>query len=145
MSAARVHEGMPRRWPLSLLLVTLGMGATVAFSWVVFGGTEAWRGPDPVLGRSWPAIYGSQALMAAVVGFGLSRHVRAWLWLVAMLIGGWLGELVALTLFGNLLANEIDPEVAYVFWWMGTGGPLQPVAAVLGGAIGLGLRGRGAG
>jgi hypothetical protein len=128
-----------------VLALTLVLGATVATSWLLFGGGAAFQGPHRVLARAWPAIYASQALLAALVGIRLSRHVAAWPAIVAIVISAWLGELVALTLFGSLLANEIDPEVAYVFWWMGTGGPLQPAAVVLGGAIGMGLRGRGAG
>ena len=135
---------MPRRLFI-VSLATLALGAPVGASWVVFGGTDAWRGPERVLERSWPAIYGSQALLAAIVGLRLSRYPARWLAIVAIVIGAWLGELLALTLFGSLLANEIDPEVAYIFWWMGTGGPLQPAAAVLGAAIGLGLRSRGVG
>lgn len=144
MTAARVLEGMPRRWPLVVLLTTLALGAITASSWIAFG-MDAWQGPGRVLERSWPAIYGSQALLAAIVGHRLSRHAVRWLAIIGIISCAWLGELLALTLFGNLLANEIDPQVAYVFWWMGTGGPVQPAAAVLGGAIGLGVRGRGVG
>jgi hypothetical protein len=139
MTAARVLEGMPRRWPLVLILATIALGATVAASWMAFG-IDAWQGPGRVLERSWPAIYGSQALLAALVGFRLARHVAGWPAIVAIVLGGWLGELLVLTLFGNLLANEIDPEVAYVFWWMGTGGPLQPIAAILGGLVARSVR-----
>lgn len=135
MTVARVLEGMPHRWPLLMLVATLALGATVAVSWIGFGGTDAWQGPDRVLERSWAGIYGSQALLAALIGHRLSPRIPSLLGLVAVVTGAWLGELVALTLFGNLLANEIDPTVAWVFWWMGTGGPVQPVAAVVGGLV----------
>jgi hypothetical protein len=127
-----------RAWPVALALLTLALGMTVAVSWMVFGGTAAFRGPDRVLAESWPAIYGSQALLAALVGLVLAR-TRGDLgrWELAMLIAGaWLGELAVLTLGGTLLANELDPNVAWFFWLMGTGGPIQPAAAVLGALIG---------
>ncbi|HEX6129708.1 MAG TPA: hypothetical protein VF071_11870 [Candidatus Limnocylindria bacterium] len=80
-------------------------------------------------------IYGSQALLAALVGVWVGRRAPGVSGMAALLLAAWLGELAALTLFGNLLANEIDPEVAWVFWWMGTCGPLQPLAALLGALV----------
>ena len=92
-----------------------------------------------MLERSWPWIYGSQALLAA--GFTCvfirtrSFHFRG-VHIVLLVLGAWTGELIALTAGGTLLANELDPEVAWIFWWMATGGPLQPLAAIAGGLLG---------
>lgn len=82
---------------------------------------------------SWPWIYGSQALMAAGIGALIGRNVSgAGRW-IAFVIAAWLAELVALTLGGTLLANELVPGAAWFYWWVGTGGPVQPAAAVAGG------------
>ena len=121
-------------------LLTLVLGATVAISWILIGGRTAFQGPDRVLRESWPAIYGLQAILAAMALYvfvrrqALAPSVRD---VVLLVVGAWLGELLALTAGGNLLANEIDPEIAWFFWLMGTGGPLQPAAAAIGGLIGL--------
>ena len=125
---------MRRRPVLQLVGLTLALGATVAVSWVMFGGRAAFQGPDRVLAAEWPLIYGSQALLAGLVGALMSRGVAtAGRWVV-LVISAWIGELIALTLGGNLLANELDPNVAWIFWWMGTGGPIQPIAAIIGGS-----------
>ena len=130
----------PRRTAISIAFLTFLLGLTVAVSWIAFGGGAAFRGPDRVLRDAWPWIYGSQALMALILTALLIRFRDPRASFVAMtllVIGAWLGELVALTLGGNLLANELDPPVAWVFWLMGTGGPVQLMAALAGGAIGL--------
>ena len=120
----------------TLVLLTLALGTTVAASWLVFGGRAAFGGPDRVLEQSWPAIYGSQALLAALYGLWVGRVEPSRVWMLTLVTGAWLGELLALTLGGNLLANELDPPVAWFYWWMATGGPLQPVAASAGGLLG---------
>ena len=123
----------------TLVLLTLALGTTVAASWLVFGGRAAFGGPDRVLEQSWPAIYGSQALLAALYGLWVGRVEPSRVWMLTLVTGAWLGELLALTLGGNLLANELDPPVAWFYWWMATGGPLQPVAASAGGLLGWSL------
>lgn len=120
----------------TLVMLTLALGATVAVSWLTFGGPSAFQGPDRVLGRSWPAIYGSQALLAALCGLILGRVEPSRAWILPLVVGAWFGELLALTLGGNLLANELDPPIAPFYWWMGTGGPLQPAAANAGALVG---------
>ena len=129
--------GLNWRTALSLLNLTLVLGSTVAASWLLFGGGAAFRGPDRVLSQSWPLIYGSQAVLAAGLTWIVIRReaVSRLADVMVLVTGAWIGELVALTLGGNLLANEIDPVNAWVFWWMGTGGPLQPIAALLGGLV----------
>jgi hypothetical protein len=133
-------SGSPRRTAISLLALTLLLGSTVGFSWLASGGARAFGAPDRVLADSWPLIYGSQAILAAGLSWAFlslresrARPVRVSL----VALGAWIGELIALTLGGNLLANELVPEVAWVFWWMGTGGPIQPVAAIAGGLAGV--------
>ncbi len=120
----------------TVALLTLALGTSVAVSWLVFGGRAAFGGPDRVLAQSWPAIYGSQAVLAALCGLWVARVEPSRVWMLTLVIGAWLGELLALTLGGNLLANELDPPVARFYWWMATGGPLQPVAASAGGLLG---------
>ena len=119
----------------TLVLLTLALGTTVAASWLVFGGRAAFGGPDRVLEQFWPAIYGSQALLAALCGLWVGRVEPSRVWMLTLVTGAWLGELLALTLGGHLLANELDPPVAWFYWWMATGGPLQPVAASAGGLL----------
>lgn len=121
------------------MVLTVALGATVAISWIAFSGGAAFQGPARVLGRSWPWIYGSQALLAASFTWSFIRtrsfRVRA-LHVVLLVLGAWTGELIALTAGGTLLANELDPDEAWIFWLMGTGGPLQPLAAIAGGLLG---------
>jgi len=125
--------------------LTVVLGLTVAVSWLNFGGRAAFGAPDRVLRESWPLIYGSQAMLAAIGLFIFASRetgVVALHDLAGFVIGAWLGELVALTLGGNLLANELDPDTAWVYWWMGTGGPIQPLAALAGGVWGVRLQRR---
>lgn len=60
--------------------------------------------------------------------------------MLTLVVGAWLGELLVLTLGGNLLANELDPPIAWFYWWMGTGGSLQPAAASAGALLGWMVR-----
>ena len=63
------------RWLSLTGALTLAMGASVASGWLVFG-IEAWHGPDRVLARSWPLIYGAEALATAVATVVLLRSRR---------------------------------------------------------------------
>jgi hypothetical protein len=139
-STARATVG---RTVVVLVQLTVVLGLTVAVSWLAFGGRAAFNGPDRVLRESWPLIYGSQAVLAAVGLYIFARHESGELGirrLAALVLGAWLGELLALTLGGNLLANELDPDIAWFYWLMGTGGPIQPVAAFAGGLLGIRFR-----
>jgi hypothetical protein len=127
---------MTARWIGVAVALTLVLGATVALSWGLFGGSAAFRGPISVLRGSWPLIYGAQALMAAAIGAVLVQRlprlpVRT---LMAIVGAAWLGEGLGLLVGGTALANELVPGVAGFYWLIGTGGPLQP-AATLGGAL----------
>jgi hypothetical protein len=125
---------------VAMALLTLVLGMTVAASWLLFGGRAAFGGPDRVLRESWPAIYGFQAALAAIAVFVFARRqalaIRAPR-LLLLVVGAWLGELLVLTVGGTLIANELDPEFAWFYWLIGTGGPLQPAAATIGGLLGL--------
>lgn len=50
---------------------------------------------------------------------------------------------LVLTAGGTLLANELHPEFAWFYWLIGTGGPIQPAAAAVGGSLGLRRRASG--
>lgn len=125
---------------VALALLTLVLGTTVALSWLIFGGRGAFLGPIRVLRESWPAIYGFQAALAAIALFLFARRQAATLRpsrLVLLVVGAWLGELLVLTAGGTLLANELDPEFAWFYWLIGTGAPIQPAAAAIGGLLGM--------
>jgi len=121
---------------------TLALGFTVAISWFLFGGATAFRGPLAVLGESWPLIYGAQAALAAVVGWLLVGAVRALTpgRLTAVIAAAWVGEWAVLFVAGTVLANELTPNVAWFFWLIATGGPIQPLAAIAGAAVESRLR-----
>jgi hypothetical protein len=123
-------------------LLTLGLGATVAVSWFLFGGRAAFLGPERALQDSWRLIYGAEAILAAAGTFWFARMVAP-LWprrLVAYVVAAWIGEWLVLLFGGTLFAGELVPEVSWYYWLIGTGGPVQPVAAAVGGL--LALRGR---
>lgn len=136
-SATRPTVG---RTVIALVQLTLVLGLTVAVSWLAFGGRAAFGSPDRALRDSWPLIYGSQAVLAAIGLLIFARRERGELGprrLAGLIVSAWLGELLVLTLGGNLIANEIDPDTAWFYWLMGTGGPLQPLAALAGGVMGM--------
>lgn len=125
----------PMRNALLVAGLTAALGATVAVSWLAFGGTAAFRGPIRALEDGWPLIYGSQAVFAAVVGVLVARPLVSAFGRrgAALAIGaGWVGEWFVLLVGGTLFANELVPGVAWFYWVIGTGGPLQPVAALAG-------------
>jgi hypothetical protein len=130
---------------VAVALLTLVLGMTVAASWLLFGGKAAFQGPDRVLRESWPAIYGFQSALAAISLFVFARRQARAIGarrLSLLVVGAWLGELLVLTAGGTLLANELDPEFAWFYWLIGTGGPIQPAAAAIGGFLGLHSRRR---
>lgn len=129
---------LPDRFWRTALILTLALGSTVAISWLIFSGTIAFRGPMRVLADRWLLIYGSQSILAALVGFTLAKTApRTSIRRVGFLIlVAWIGEVVVLTLGGSILANELAPTVAWFYWLIGTGGPMQPIAAIVGAVIG---------
>lgn len=89
-----------------------------------------------VLARDWPAIYGLVTVFAAGVGLGFGLAASSWpsRRLAAVIVGGWLGEYLVLA--SGLLADELNFLNAAYFWLLATAGPIQPIAAWLGAAVG---------
>jgi hypothetical protein len=129
------------RWS-NVIVMTLGMGLAVTVSWFAFGRGDSY-GLEPldVLTQRRLWIYGSQfvvigAFLYALTGTRLQAVSAVTLW--ASVTSAWLLEGVVLTVIGApLVANEMDPHVAWYFWLVATAGPLQPVAAFVGGRLGL--------
>jgi hypothetical protein len=129
------------RWS-SVIVMTLGMGLAVTVSWFGFGRGDSY-GLEPldVLTQRRLWIYGSQFLLIGGFLHALTRTrlkglsaVTLW----ASVTSAWLLEGVVLTVIGApLVANELDPHVAWYFWLVATAGPLQPVAAFVGGWLAL--------
>ena len=140
-AAARIRTAIGPPWA-SIAFQTLALGLTVAVSWFAVGGSAAYRGPMPVLRDSWLPLFGLESVLAAAVAFGFASRTgeRSARRVVMLVIGAWLGELVVLTVGGTIFANELVPTVAWFYWVIGTGGPIQPVAAIIGGVAALKLR-----
>ena len=140
-AAARIRTAIEPMWA-SIAFLTLALGMTVAVSWFVVGGSAAYRGPMPVLRDSWLPLFALESVLAAGVVFAFVswNRERSWRRLVTLVIGAWLGQLVVLTVAGTLFANELVPTVAWFYWLSGTGGPVQPIAAILGGLVAIRLR-----
>jgi hypothetical protein len=139
------HEPNPRpaefRWS-SVAVMTLGMGVAVTISWMAFGRHDSFGlEPHDLLTQRRLWIYGSQFLLISAYLYALTRgSLRALsavtLW--ASVTSAWLLEGVVLTVIGEpLVANELTPLVAWYFWLVATAGPLQPLAAFVGGWLGL--------
>jgi hypothetical protein len=122
---------------LRLAVLTLGLGATVAVSWFVFGGRTAFLGPERALRESWPMIYSAEALLAAAWTFLVARMAPQLTprQLIAYVVAVWIGEWLVLLFIGRLFSTELTPDVSWYFWLIATGGPIQPVAAVFGGLL----------
>lgn len=121
-----------------VVALTVVLGGTVAVSWLAFGGSASFRGPIRALEDSWPLIYGSQALFAAIVGFVAAPFLAGTFGrrgAVLAILAAWVGEFFALFFGGTLLAGELVPEVAWFYWIIGTCGPLQPIAALVGASV----------
>ena len=122
-----------------VVVLTILFGACVAVAWLAVGGSVAFRGPLRVAAELGPLLYGVQAFLTAVLAFALFR--TAWRDSNALEVGvlvalAWVGEAVVLTFFGWLLADELDPPVAFYYWPIATGGPTQPLAGLIGGWLG---------
>ncbi len=110
----------------------------MAVSWLAFGGTASFRGPIRALEDAWPLIYTGQALFAAIVGFVAAPFLAAAFGrrgTVLAVVAAWVGEFLVLFFAGTLFAGELVPEVAWFYWLIGTGGPLQPIAALVGASV----------
>lgn len=142
-AAARIRAAIEPTWA-SIAVLTLALGTTVAVSWFVVGGSAAYRGPMPVLRESWLPLFGLESLLAAGIVFAFVSWTgeRSDRRLVTLVIGAWLGQLLVLTFGGTLFAGELGPGVAWFYWLIGTGGPTQPIAGLLGGFAAIRLRPR---
>jgi hypothetical protein len=124
---------------LRLAVLTLGLGATVAATWFIVGGSAAYRGPLPVVRDLWLPLYGFEALLAAAGTYWFASRAgpigvpR----LIALVVAAWVGEWLVLLLGTALLLGNVGPEFASFYWLVGTGGPVQPVAAAIGGVLAL--------
>lgn len=120
---------------ISLALVlplTLILGSSVALAFIVVG--RSLHVALVVAREQAPLIYLLVAGFAAAVLFVVARPLAARLTLVglaALVIGAWLGEWLVLAL--GLIADEITLMNAHYYWLLATGGPLQPLAAFVGG------------
>ena len=126
---------------LTVAILTLGMGLAVTVSWFAFGRVDSYSlDPAAMVTPSRLLVYGSQLLLVAAFLYWQARgRLRgASPALLAVLVtAAWLGEGVVLTIIGEpLVANELDPEIAWYFWLVATAGPLQPSAAFAGGWLG---------
>lgn len=128
---------------MTLAILTLGMGAAVTAPWMAFASRNQSYGLDPsaVLSTTRLLVYGTQFLLIGAFVFWLAqgrlRHASA-SHLGLLVTAAWLGEGLVLTVIGEpIVANELDPAVAWYYWLVATGGPLQPAAAFTGGWLGL--------
>jgi hypothetical protein len=125
------------RASLALAAITLALGACVVASWVLFGGRTVFTGPGAALRAGGWWIFVVQAALAAAVGFAVDRRAEwapSWL-IAAALVGAWLVEGILLGAFGWILADELEPPSGIEVWWLATGGPAQPAAAVAGALV----------
>lgn len=119
--------------------LTLALGATVVLSWVAARGPSVLNGPGPFLDTSWLVAWAVQAALAvmlgAVVGRSWGRQMT-----VAAVVGlgfaAWVGELLVAIVISPILAGELSPLNAPLVWLIATGGPLQPLAFVVGALAG---------
>jgi hypothetical protein len=138
-----MHETPRPRWS-DIAILMLGMGVAVTISWFAFADHhhESYSlDLASVLRPSRLLVYATQFLLIA--GFVLMM-VRGRLRTLAVptlglaVVAAWIGEGILLTVFGgSLVANELDPEIAWYYWLVATAGPLQPAVAFIAGWLGL--------
>lgn len=128
---------------MRLLLLAIGLtfvlGSATAIAFYAIGGQVALNGPH-VLAQAWPSIYSLEAVFVSaavwLVGFFFARQLDQRAVLLAVL-GAWIGQYFVLA--SGVLADELNAVNSLFFWVLATGGPLQPIAAILGGWVGLRL------
>ena len=126
-----------RLWLTLIPALTLLLGLATAIAFYAVGGSLALQGPY-VLSQSWPLIYAVEAVLVGAAMFAAARLLRSAVdepKLALLVIAAWLGEYVVLA--SGILADELNPANAIFYWLLATGGPLQLVAALLGGWLGL--------
>ena len=130
-----------RRYLATTAIATIGMGVTVAVSWLAIGIRSESFGLDPasMMRPSRVAIYLIQFALVGLVGVAVRRmrlRNTSMPTFATVMAAGWLGEGAVLTVLGeSLVANELDLQVAWYFWLVATAGPIQPLIAILGGWI----------
>jgi hypothetical protein len=130
-------DGAPAvRWS-TVAILTLGSGIAVTISWFAFFRSLDSYGPelDAMLRPTRLAVYATQFAMIIPFAFWLARRrLRGarLATLAAVAFVSWLLQGVILTMIGApLIANELDPEVAWYYWLAATAGPIQPAVALL--------------
>lgn len=136
----------PGRHLATIAILTLGMGVAVAVGWfvsaLVFGGLESYSlAPVELVTPQRLLAYGTEFLIGgAFVYWQAHSRLRgvASATLAVLVIAAWLGEGLVLIVIGEpIVANELDPEIAWYYWLVATAGPLQPAAASAAGWLGL--------
>ncbi len=132
-------------------LLTLGMGTAVTISWLAFAARiQVYDfAPTTIFTVSRLAVYGTQFLLVAALVFVVARRRlpgASFGFLIGIVTAAWVGEGLVLTIIADpLVANELDPSVAWWYWLVATAGPLQPVAGIIGGWMGFRQGARGSG
>lgn len=119
-----------------VVVVTIVLGLCAVVSMVAFGATHPSQVPA-VLERSWLWIYVVQAVLA-----GLAMYVTARVAarrvdgasLAAMVVAAYVVQLAVLM---TGLMPHLGQRNAVAEWALLTGGPIQPVAAIIGALLGL--------
>jgi hypothetical protein len=138
-----------RRQLATIGLLTLGMGTAVTISWLAFAARiQVYDfSPTTIFSVSRMAAYGTQFLLVAALVYVVARRRLPGVSfgsLIGIVTAAWVGEGLVLTIIGEpLVANELDPSVAWWYWLVATAGPLQPVAGVIGGWLGVSQGARG--
>jgi len=137
--AIRQPDRTVLRWIALVTALTPALALTVVLSLFLAGGNLALMGPF-VLQQSWPIVYAIHALLAAAVMYVVTRFVAPWLdakTLLALVLAACVAELVVLLIIHPVLSNELTATSTAYLWLLATGGPLQPVAAYVGGLLAL--------
>ena len=136
------RTGVPGvRWR-DVAILTLGMGIAVTISWFGFGRMDSYSlDPSAMVRPTRLLVYVTQFLLVAVLMFSLARgpmRQASMRTLAISVVVAWLGQGIVLTLIGApLVANELDPEIAWYYWLVATAGPLQPAVGFVSGWFGL--------
>jgi hypothetical protein len=112
-------------------LLTLVLGCSVAVAFYLVGGSDALRGAG-VVTRSWPLIYPLVTLFAAGLFYvvGLLAPQLSGKGMVGLVLAAWIGELLVLA--SGLVDDDLDPLSSVFVWLLATGGPVQPMAGLIG-------------
>lgn len=119
----------------TVAILTLGMGIAVTMSWFLFFRSLDSYGPeiDAMLRPARLAVYATQFGLIVPFAYLIARWRQRGApaaWLAAIAVSAWLMEGLVLTIIGApLVANELDPEIAWYYWLAATAGPMQPAVA----------------